>query len=50
MALAKRQREICSPAQGKLVNQSDIKILARYNAKVRGLYNYYSIANDKFIS
>lgn len=32
--------------RGKLVNQSDIEILARYNAEVRGLYNYYSIAND----
>ena len=26
--------------RGKLVNQSDIEILARYNAEVRGLYNY----------
>ena len=32
--------------RGKLVNQSDIEILARYNAEVRGLYNYYTIAND----
>lgn len=34
--------------RGRLVNQSDIEILARYNAEVRGLYNYYSIANDSF--
>lgn len=34
--------------RGKLVNLSDIEILARYNAEVRGLYNYYSIANDAF--
>lgn len=34
--------------RGKLVNQSDIEILARYNAEVRGLYNYYSIANDSY--
>ena len=34
--------------RGKLVNQSDIEILARYNAEVRGLYNYYAIANDSF--
>ena len=34
--------------RGKMVNQSDIEILARYNAEVRGLYNYYSIANDSF--
>lgn len=34
--------------RGKLVNQSDIEILVKYNAEVRGLYNYYSIANDAF--
>ena len=34
--------------RGKLVNKSDIEILATYNAEVRGLYNYYSIANDAF--
>lgn len=34
--------------RGKLVNKSDIEILAAYNAEVRGLYNYYSIANDAF--
>lgn len=34
--------------RGKLVNKSDIEILATYNAEVRGLYNYYSIANDSF--
>ena len=34
--------------RGKLVNKSDIEILTTYNAEVRGLYNYYSIANDAF--
>ena len=34
--------------RGKLVNKSDIEILTTYNAEVRGLYNYYSIANDSF--
>lgn len=34
--------------RGKLVNQSDIEILARYNAEIRGLYNYYSIVNDAY--
>ena len=34
--------------RGKLVNKSDIEILATYNAEVRGLYHYYSIANDAF--
>lgn len=34
--------------RGKLVNLSDIEILTRYNSEVRGLYNYYSIANDSY--
>lgn len=34
--------------RGKLVNQKDIEILTKYNAEVRGLYNYYAIANDSF--
>lgn len=34
--------------RGKLVNKEDIEILATYNAEIRGLYNYYSIANDSF--
>lgn len=34
--------------RGKLVNTSDIEILAKYNAEVRGLYNYYSIANNAY--
>ena len=34
--------------RGKLVNMKDIEILARYNAEVRGLYNYYSIADDSY--
>lgn len=34
--------------RGKLVNRSDIEILTTYNAEVRGLYNYYSIANDSY--
>lgn len=34
--------------RGKLANQRDIEILARYNAEIRGLYNYYSIANDSY--
>lgn len=32
--------------RGKLVNLSDIEILSRYNAEVRGYYNYYSLANN----
>lgn len=34
--------------RGRLVNKSDIEILTTYNAEVRGLYNYYSIANNAF--
>lgn len=34
--------------RGKLVNQKDIEILTKYNAEVRGMYNYYAIANDSF--
>ncbi len=32
--------------RGKLMNRSDIEILSRYNAEVRGLYNYYSLAGN----
>jgi group II intron reverse transcriptase/maturase len=34
--------------RGKLINKSDIEILSAYNAEIRGLYNFYSIANDSF--
>lgn len=34
--------------RGKLVNKTDIEILATYNAEIRGLYNFYSIANDSY--
>ena len=30
--------------RGKLINRTDIEILAKYNAEVRGLANYYSLA------
>lgn len=30
--------------RGKLINLTDIEILSKYNAEVRGLYNFYSIA------
>ncbi|SKB95518.1 group II intron reverse transcriptase/maturase [Sphingobacterium nematocida] len=29
-----------------LLNNDDLEILSRYNAEIRGLYNYYSIANN----
>lgn len=32
--------------RGELINRTDIDILRKYNAEVRGLYNYYSIANN----
>ena len=31
---------------GKVLNKSDIEILSDYNAKVRGLFNYYCIADN----
>ena len=34
--------------RGKLVNCSDIEILSAYNSEIRGLYNYYSLANDSY--
>jgi len=32
--------------RGKLTNLTDIQILSRFNSEVRGLYNYYKIANN----
>jgi len=32
--------------RGKLMNRTDIEILSRYNAEVRGFYNYYSLAGN----
>lgn len=32
--------------RGKLINKTDIEILAKYNSEIRGLYNYYSLACD----
>ena len=34
--------------RGKLINSSDIEILSAYNSEIRGLYNFYSIANDSY--
>lgn len=34
--------------RGKLINLSDIDILSAYNSEIRGLYNFYSIANDSY--
>jgi len=34
--------------RGKLINKEDIDILSVVNAEIRGLYNYYCIANDAF--
>jgi hypothetical protein len=32
--------------RGELINSTDIDILSRYNAEVRGLFNYYRMANN----
>lgn len=29
-----------------LINSDDLEILERYNAEIRGIYNFYSIANN----
>jgi group II intron reverse transcriptase/maturase len=34
--------------RGKLINKSDIEILSAYNAEIRGLGNFYSLANDSY--
>ncbi|MDR1246715.1 MAG: group II intron reverse transcriptase/maturase [Clostridiales Family XIII bacterium] len=34
--------------RGKLINKSDIEILSAYNSEIRGLYNFYSLANDSY--
>lgn len=32
--------------RGKLTNKTDIEILSAFNSEIRGLYNFYSLAND----
>lgn len=32
--------------RGKLVNHPDIEIITKVNAEIRGLYNYYQLANN----
>lgn len=32
--------------RGKLVNHPDIEIITRFNSEIRGLYNYYRLANN----
>jgi len=34
--------------RGKLINKSDIEILSAYNSEIRGLGNFYSLANDAY--
>lgn len=34
---------------GKVLNKNDIEILSDYNAKVRGLFNYYCIADNAYV-
>ena len=34
--------------RGKLINKSDIEILSAYNAEIRGLYNFYALANNSY--
>jgi hypothetical protein len=32
--------------RGKLINREDIEIISKYNSEIRGLYNYYCLANN----
>ncbi|PYG84285.1 group II intron reverse transcriptase/maturase [Ruminiclostridium sufflavum DSM 19573] len=32
--------------RGKLINHRDIEIISKYNSEIRGLYNYYCMANN----
>lgn len=32
--------------RGELINRTDIQIISKYNAEIRGLYNYYAVANN----
>ena len=32
--------------RGKLVNHPDIEIITKFNAEIRGIYNYYRLANN----
>lgn len=34
--------------RGKLINKEDIAILSAYNSEIRGLRNFYALANDSF--
>ena len=34
--------------RGKLINKSDIEILSAYNSEIRGIYNFYSLANNSW--
>jgi len=34
--------------RGKHINKRDIEILTAYNSEIRGLYNFYSYANDSY--
>ncbi len=34
--------------RGKLINKTDIEILSAYNSEIRGLYNFYALANNAY--
>lgn len=34
--------------RGKLINKNDVEILMAYNSEIRGLKNFYSLANDSY--
>ena len=46
VAMASGKERFKALHRGKLINQPDIEILSAYNSEIRGLYNFYSIANN----
>lgn len=41
------KKEVWKPMhRGKLQNQTDVEIISKYNSEIRGLYNYYRLANN----
>jgi len=43
-----RAKQWRGKARKQLINLSDLEIVSKYNAEIRGLYNYYSIATNVY--
>ena len=44
--MTKLERNLETVHRGKLVNHPDIEIITKFNAEIRGIYNYYRLANN----